>query len=377
MDVSLLYKLKQFLIKAVVMLAVFLTAIFSAQVNALVVLQQASIAFGTDYDTNPTMASQNKKSIWRYSATPSYSISAVENQNRWYATGGLRIERSSNSAISSNRQDPNISAGWERDFERGKFSLVANYNKTSSRVREFAETGSAAQDGSSTGKSIRANWSYAITDRLDWTVGAGYQKTKYSGAGLSNYNTKSIDTGLTYLFNEKISPFIRLSLSDFESNGAISSRSKSQNYLVGANIVLDPMWSMSLGAGVNHDSSAGNGWVADSSLSYTGERYNIRGVASRSVTASGVGSLQTSDQLSLAYGYELSDRSGLGTEFSWRKNRTLNGSETKQLSGFYNRELSELWQMRLTATTRAQKDGNRSASGNVFGISLIYNSPEF
>jgi hypothetical protein len=345
--------------------------------EALVVLQQASVPVGIEYDTNTRMTANNKQSIWRYTATPRYTISAVENQNRWYADAGLRVQRSSNKTINLDREDPNVIVGWERENERGQFSLTAQYNKASTRFTEFDGTGLVLNDGSSVSKTISANWSRLLTEKLNFTLGGQYLKTAYSGGTFTDYSTKSINSGLTYQLNERISPFVQVGLSEFVPEGQARQNTKSQNYLAGANFNLNPQLNFSAAAGVNHVSTIGSGWIANTNFNYLAEKHNFRGALARSVSASGIGNFQKSDRLSLGYSYDLSEKSRLGTNFSWRKNNSLNSTETKQLGGFYSRELSEFWQMNLSLQLRSLKSTNQKANGEVVGITFTYNTPEF
>ena len=351
--------------------------VISSHAEALVLLQQASVPMGIEYDTNPRMSSTDKRSIWRYIATPRYSIATVADRNRWYSEVSLRLERSSDKKLSIDREDPNVVVGWERDSERDRFSLIGRYNKSSTRITEFDETGLVVNDASSSTRSVAANWSRLLTERLNFSLGGQYLKTSYSGGNFTGYSTKSLNSTLTYDFNERVKPFIQVALTDFNPDGQVRRNTKSQNYLVGAHVDISSKFNVSASAGINHLSTAGNGRIANTSFNYLGERYSLRGSLERSVSASSIGNFQESDRLSLGYNYDLSDRSRLGADFSWRKNNSLNDSETKQLSGFYSRDLTEFWQMKLLLQTRNLKSANRSANGNVAGITFTYNIPEF
>ena len=145
--------------------------LFSANVQALIVLQQFSVPIGLDFDTNPTLSPTDKKSIMRFTASPRYSVAAVDEKNRWYSNVGLSIVRTTDKKITDDRQDPNINVGWTRELEKGSFSLTGAYNKSSSRFRELRTSGFVDGDGSSVTKSIAANWTSAITERLDYLAG--------------------------------------------------------------------------------------------------------------------------------------------------------------------------------------------------------------
>ena len=351
--------------------------VISSHAEALVVLQQASVPMGVEYDSNPRMSSTDKRSIWRYIATPRYSIATVADRNRWYSEVSLRLERSSDKKLSVDREDPNVVVGWERDSERDRFSLIGRYNKANTRITEFDETGLVVNDASSSTRSVAANWSRLLTERLNFSLGGQYLKTSYSGGNFTDYSTKSLNSTLIYEWSERVRPFIQVGLTDFNSDGQRRRNTKSQNYLVGAHVDISPKFNVSASAGINHLSTAGNGRIANTNFNYLGERYSLRGSLERSVSASSIGNFQESDRLSLGYNYDLSGRSRLGADFSWRKNNSLNDSETKQLSGFYSRDLTEFWQMKLLLQTRNLKSANRSANGNIAGITFTYNIPEF
>ena len=178
---------------------VVLSLLFSsAQADALVLLQQASVLTEVEYDTNPTITSNQKQAIWRYTVSPKYTVSAADDRTRWFATGGLYIQRSSNNAVSADRQDPAVTAGWEYQFQKSVVNITANYNKASSRLNEFNNTGIIDIDGTVVSKSISASWVSQLTERLSLSVGSQYLKKDYSASRFSNSNTKYLNSTLTY-----------------------------------------------------------------------------------------------------------------------------------------------------------------------------------
>ena len=109
-------------------LVVSAVLVFSLPAQALVILQKATIPFDTQYDSNPTLSS-NKQSIWRYTVTPTYSLAAVEGQNRWYTNVGLSVQRSSDKKVSQDRQDPNLDIGCNVSLKKVAFlSLLIMIN---------------------------------------------------------------------------------------------------------------------------------------------------------------------------------------------------------------------------------------------------------
>ena len=358
--------------------------VFAAHAEAQVVLQQLTVPLSVEFDTNPTFSDTNKQSIWRYTAIPTYTISAVEDNNRWYSNIGFRIQRSSNKNVSIDREDPNLVIGWDRQGERDELKLVANYNENSTRNTELTTTGLINSDVTATTKSIAADWSRLLTERLNFSLGGELLKTSYDSAGFTGYTTKSINSALSYQATEKLITFVNIGYvrynSDSQNNlGLQASRNSqnSQNYLGGITYVVNPQLDFTVAAGRNHITSSGYANIARASFNYQAERHLMRGELERSVSATGIGNFQESDRLNLNYSYDLSDKSAIGTGFSLQKNNSLNSNEITYLNGFYSRDLSDRWAMRVSLDYRKIKDTSRSVSGEIAGLTFIYTTPEF
>jgi hypothetical protein len=367
--------------KVITRLCVLSLTLLIGHAEALIVLQQVSVPLSVVHDNNLTLTDIDKQSVWLYTAAPTYTISAVENQNRWFSTIGVRFQRSSNKEISADREDPSLLVGWNRQYENGTFNLVANYNESSTRITELRTTGLVNQDLTATTKSIAADWSRLLTERLNFTLGADLTKTSFDTAGFIGSTTKSIDSSLAYQVNEKLNTFINLAFTNFNSDaqaGFVGSNSiYSRNYLAGITYSYSSELELSAAAGVNNISSAGRGKVGRISFNYRPERYQLSGDFERANAPSNIGDFQESDRYTLGYSYALSNISTLGTNFSYIKNNSLFANKTTFLNVFYTRELSDYWQMRLSIDARKQKTDIQSANGEAAGITFIYNTPEF
>ena len=356
---------------------------FIPHASAAIVLQKISVLTGLEYESNPAFNSSNKRSVWRATALPTYTASLVEERNRWFTTAGLSVQRSSDSAVSESRQDPNLLVGWEHEYERGTFNIIADYSKTSSRLNEFTSNGVVDQDGSATTKSISASWTRLLTERLNLSAQGQYSQINYAGSGLSNYKSKSLNTSLTYELNERVSPFVQIGISELNSELNNTQSRFSKSLLVGATAMLRPNLNMSASAGVNHRQGSGVGLVANVSMSYLAERYNLQGNLSRNVTPSGIGEFQQTNNLNVRYVYDLSDKSKIGSDFAWSSNNSAGsngsagGNNTLQAGGWYSRELSESLQFRVNLNRKQLSNAVQSANSNIVGISLNYNTPDF
>ena len=345
--------------------------------DALVVLQQATVLAGVEYDSNPGFASNNEQSVLRFTTLPKYTVSAVDDRTRWFATAGLNIQRSSNNAVSGSRQDPAVSAGWEYQFQKSVVNITADYNKSSSRLTEFITSGVVDKDGSVISKSISASWGTQLSNRLGLSLASQYLKTDYNSSAFTNSTTKSISSSLTYELNEKVRPFIQIGISQLNSQRTTSKSTLSKTYLLGTTLDLNPKVRMSASLGLNQQQIVGNGWVANTTLNYIEEKYDFRAILSRNVAPSGLGDFQKTDNLSLGYSYELSDKARAGADFIWNINSATSGNETRQLTGWYSKELSDYWLFKLSLNLKDLKNSTQSANASIFGISFIYNTPEF
>ena len=350
---------------------------YSTQAVAIILEQKASVLTGIEYDSNPTFSTSNESlSVWRITALPTYTASLVEERNRWFTTAGLRLQRSSDSAISESRQDPNLIIGWEHEYARGLFNITADYTKTSSRLNEFITNGVIDRDGSATSKSISASWSRLLTERLNLSAAGQYLQIDYAGSGLSNYKTKSISSSLTYELNEKVSPYVQVDVSKLNSETNNAQSKVSQSLVVGTKVLLRPNLNMTANVGLNRQES-GNGLLANLTMYYLAERYSAQGSLSRNVTPSGLGQFQETNNLSLSYAYELSDKTRAGSDFAWSSNSSTGGNKSLQLGGWYSKEISELWQLKLNLNLRQLKNDSQSANSSIIGISLNYHTPDF
>ncbi len=364
--------------------------LFSTPVKALIVLQQASIPFSVDYDSNLNLT-QQKEGVWRYTSVPRYTVVAEDEKNTWTSDLSLSLQRSSDKNLSADREDPNAALGWTRTFEKGKFSLNANYDRRSSRFAQFNNNALVDVDGTSVSRSLSANYSHTLTGRLNFSLSANYSTTSFTDSSFVDSTSKSVNGSINYEWNEKFSPFIQLSFTDFQSDTPSSSlqlgnfnqfntfnqSSTSKSFSVGSTVLISPRWTFVPSVGVNSVSTAGSGWIANTALSYIAENSTFQATLARSVSPSGLGDFQETDTLGLGYNSELNDKSSWGTNFNYSRSQSQFDSEATQLSAFYSRQLSTSWQMRLIAGYRSQKQTLFSANNNNFGISLIYNIPQF
>lgn len=337
-----------------------------------------------NYDSNLQMVERDEESVSFYNIAPRLSLVGADQVNTINLDGSILFQRSSDDRISESRRDPTVGLGWTRDFSKGQFSLSTNYNKTSTRVSELRRTGVVFTDGSAVNRSINAGLSYLLTDTLNLNTSLGYQEMNYSGAGLTDFNSKIASARLNYLYSQQLSPFVQFSINKYENDtdtvSAVvgSATSVSRNLLVGYTYQISPKTDYSISAGVNWVSSAGNGWIGTASMRYAiNEKSNISGAIARSIVASGLGGFQKSDSLNLNYTYDVNQSNHLGLDIGWNINRAINDSRFKLVNGSYTHDISDKWGVRTYAQFRTLDGNNSNADGYQVGVSLNYNNPNF
>ena len=359
------------------LLACFASMMFVSVAHSYEFTKDFFLPSSVELDSNVEMAEKNKSSLWRYTMTPRLRLTAEEDRNSYFLDGALRLQRSSDKSRSQDREDPVLDGGWNHVYGLGQFGVTAHYEENSTRVAEFVRSGSVARDGSSINRSINGNWSHLLSDKLTFSSGLGFSKTKYSGVNLAGFSSKNISGKLSYEYSPFISPFVQLAFSDFKDD-KIGDRSNSKSIMAGAMVKVNPQLNYSFSLGTNRISTGGNGWVAASALNFQATEKSLLSASySRNVTASGLGGFQTSDDIGVSYVFSLNDKAQLGSDFSWSKNRSINDADAKQITGWYSRELNLDWSLRSNIQYRTLDGSNQSANAYQLGLSLIYNKLNF
>jgi len=367
-------------------LALATTVVFSSSINAAVILEHSGrVLMGTEYHSNLNFVDDDlKESVYLYRITPEYVLRALDGKNTWFGSVGVNFWRASNDNIQANREDPFATIGWDRILENGLVGLTAAYTEQSSRNTQFGDTTALNQDGSSTTRSIDANWEHAFSEKWTLLTDAGYEKNKFTGTlDLTDFETKDVGAALRYKLSEKISPYGEIRTTEYKTSLATSGSDtiKYQDYLVGAVVELNPRFNFDVNAGVvDFDSSIDSEWVGEFVAEYTGGRYSLTGGLSRLVNPTGFNGLSLQDSLYADYSYQQSEKSRWGAGISLTQNSFELGSDldTQQLRGFYDRDLSSAWLMRLELSARNQKDATRDSTDDTsLGIFFTYTSPKF
>lgn len=334
-----------------------------------------------EYDSNPVLATSNEKGVTRTIIAPDYTLVGTSDRDQWNFGLGVNLVRSSDTSIVSDREDPDLKLGWQRETETGGFGLKAQYVESSTLSTAVQETGVIAPDGTQKLALVGGNWSTALSERTALVNETDYTHVTYDINTLTNYNQLSNLLSLNYKWSERVELFTRFEAKRYEpEQGSTVASSNSYTPTVGLNYEISERFKGSIYAGVNQVSGSNSGPTGQGgvSLHYTGERVDTSIDASRSTVASGDGGFVEADNLSGLWSYALDDTSRVGFDTSWQKTKGLAPNTLRHVGAWFSQELSPFWLARLSFTYKErQQDGLPDATANVVGLTLTYSHPDF
>lgn len=347
------------------------------------VQQSFSMLVGLEFDSNPELLPGSSGSVVRYRLLPQYTYARVSDASEWSVVLGARLERSNNTQLSDNRQDPSAQFKWQQKSPTASWGVNAGYAKASTRSTEFEQTGLVTADRTQTNQNLGANWSHMLTERLGTQASISQQWVDYDTAVLTSYSNTSLSVGLSYEWTEDETLSLNLTGSHYAPDaGGITApqSSNSTGFMWGYAASLTPEfdWQAQLGlmrlTGTNADTT----WQGNLQINHKAERLTSSVALGRSAATSGqVGGFTTSNSLRLQTQYALSERSRAGAQYSQTRNASLSGNRTSALGVNYNLEVTPFWRLDATVQRKTADKPIGQASATVVGISLSYSHPDF
>ena len=350
-------------------------------------VQSLTLPLMFEYESNPLFSPSDEQPISRVILVPNYSVRVNQGAEQWSAVASLRLEESSDEAISQNRNDPSINLGWTHDYETGQFGATALLSDQSTRVSEFTDSGLLSGDNTRKTRSWSVNWLNNLSDRTSLRFDGAVSNVMFDGlntAGLVNYRNESIDATLNYTLSEQMEIFSQLSFSRFKPEDTSSLNSETKGFNIGLTWNVNEKFNITSSVGASEIKSENNNqiskqqnWQAMLNMQYATLRTNSHLSLSRSQSPGSTGSINETNQLAAGWLYNLSEKEEIALNISWRQNLTQNKTETKSLAAIYTRQISLSWDFSLSATHRNRDDGLFSVSSNSAMVSIIYNLSDF
>ena len=336
--------------------------------------QALSARATTEYETNPALSSTNQSRTRRFLIEPDYTLARADGVDELKAGLALQIVRSSNQAVSLNREDPRAFLNWSHQSNVGEFGISARYEEMATRATEMDSTGLTTVDGTRTTRTTAASWSKALSERSTLSADGAYSSVFYKNGANVDYVTRSGGLKLSHEISEGVVPFINMSYVDQKLAGSVSS-SRRVNAILGLNWKTTERLNLTTYAGRSRSNTASSGSTNQYGLAaqYVGQLTGFSIKADRQTSPSGLGGFITSDQISSSLSHDFSERNKAGIDMGWRKNRSITNDINRNMDAWFQHDLSAFWHIRAHCLRRIREAGIVGrASSNLIGITLTY-----
>lgn len=356
---------------------------FPGLAQAAIWHSSVAVPMSVEYDSNPQLMTSGEKGATSTSIAPEYDLVGTYGRDQLHLGLGVTVLRSSDTSVVSDREDPDLALGWERETERGRYGFTGRYVENSTLSSVVQQTGVVTTDGTQKLYSLGGNWSTALTERNTLSNETEYRNVRYDISTLTDYDELSTRFDWTYAWNERTDLFTRFSAKRYEPDDSLDGNDASTNDYspsVGVKYQFSERLQGGLRAGVNRLSGAEGGTSGEGGLElhYQGERLDASIAADRSSVASGEGGYAEVDQVQGAWSYAVDERSQLGMDASWQDSKGSTPNTLRKVGAWASCELSPFWLVRLSLVYQErQQDGLPDATGKVLGLSLTYRFPDF
>lgn len=333
-----------------------------------------------EYDSNPLLLTSGEKGVTRTIIAPDLSLVGTSGPDEFQFGLGVYVVRSSDTDIVTDREDPRLKLGWQRETETGGFGFTARYEESSTLSTAVQETGVVAADGTQKLYTLGGNWRRALSERSTLLNETDYTHVTYDIPTLINYDELATRLTWNYAWSERTEVFTRLGVRRYEPEKGSATASSSNSYTptVGVNFQVSEQLKGTVYAGVNQVSGSGDGPKGQGgfSLQYAGERFDALVDAGRSTVASGDGGFVEADTLRGTFSYAIDEVRRTGFDASWQDTKGQTPNTLINYSAWVSQELSPFWNARLFFTYKERKqDSLPDASANVVGLTLTYSYP--
>lgn len=338
--------------------------------------QIASAGVSTEIDTNPLLSPSQPADLWRTVFEPGYMLKRVGDTNELSAGLGLQMVRTSDQALSQNREIPSVFINWQSQSDTGGFGISARYDEVETRIAEQDSTGLTYTDSTRSSRTMSGNWSEALTERSNLAVNAAYNDITYNAGPFFDYVTRSSDMKLNYEWNESIAPFISMSYTDLEQADSNTPK-RYASALLGWGWKVGDYLEGYIQAGKSRNSEDRMDKQGAVEVRYTGLRSGITLNADRKVSPGGLGEFVTVDQAQGGWNYALAEHSSAGIDLSWSKHYA-NIRLISRIAGswvqfqFYTNFVARAYYQHK----KVERDGFDAATSDVLGFSLVFR-PDF
>lgn len=339
----------------------------------------ANVRVATEYETNPAMEDVHPRGVWKAIFDPGYTLMGRIGESEISTGLAVQFIRSSNKALSPDRDSPTAFLDWRQPGETDEFGISARYAEVATRDAGGVDA-SLPTPSSSTNvtRTMSGNWRHELGERSTFTADAAYEGVAYKESTNIDHSSRSGSVNMAYDLSEQTTSFIQLS-----GNRLLTSGGGANSSLVVAT------------AGMNWQGESWN-WVVQAGRArfeghsdlqgsietrYTGPRSQLTLNAGRSVLPGGSGAFVKTDHAGGSWRYALGEYTDVGTDMNRQKNLAtdIRPSATSALYGMWlEHDLASAWSMRAYVQHRTAQDGNAGRiTSNMLGLSMTYVNQDF
>ncbi|WP_028634085.1 hypothetical protein [Pseudomonas parafulva] len=350
--------------------------------SALAATWQSTVVVPTsvEYDSNPLLLPSGEKGVTRTLIAPDYTLIGNFGRDELRFGLGLHVLRSSNTNVVDNREDPDISLGWQRTTERGQFGLLARYNESSTLSGTVLDTGVVTTDGTQKLYTLSGNWSQAVTERSTLSNETTFNRARYDISSLTGYDELANVSTWTYAWSERADVYTRFGVRRYEPEQDLTATaSNSYSPAVGVKYRISENFSADAHLGVNKVSGPQGGRRGEGgvSLLYTGARTDASLTVERSTVASAQGGFAQLDQVRGVWSYALDELTRVGADAAWQDSKGQIPNTLQMYSVWASRQFSPYWDLRLSLMYKErQQDLQGDATATIVGLTLTYRYPD-
>jgi len=330
--------------------------------------------------SNPSLAAESPGSVTLFRVSPRFEKEWVQERRRSVLALGATVERSSNTDLVANRNNPSIDYLLEFGAERSLIGLQASLEEASTRSTEFEEFGRVAVDSTQRTGTLAARWRQELSATTGVELEGLHRRVRYDTPLLEGYR-EHVLTGLLDLQRGiDTRYFLEGRIARLDPNGESASANR---YDLGAGFETGVAEGVTLrgNLGASRISGTGGGTepVGGIGLAYEGERISLDLRLGKAVEASGADARYvTTETLGTSLSYRFSAASALSVGASQARSRGESRDTGSSVFVRFRSEVSQFWAMTVGAEHRRTKpQGAPSARGNSVTVGLVYAHPDF
>lgn len=339
-----------------------------------------SVPVEIEHSSNPALTTGEAIGVTRFRVSPQYTLVGQGGSTQTRLSLGGVLERSSNTAVSNHRSDPNLSFVIEQVLPVGSLGLSAALSESSTRAEEFAETGAVASDATQRNTELDGTWRRDLSDVSRLELGLGVAKVQYDTSSLVGYREFSSSAGLNYDLTDETQLTARLEGSRLHPDQGIA-RSSRRGFAVGLATRLSDAFRFVVERGTVRTSGLDSARTPSTllRLEYVGERLTSTLEWSRSTAISSTLAGYTGTRLlGWTADYAWSERTSINLATSQARSLGAGGAAGSTWMAGLRHSFSDFWSIEgRLGQLRTRPNAGGTATANVAGLILTYSHPDF